>query len=328
MQQLLGLGLTDENNKRSLVTVEAKIPGEHIDKAAADALTNALRIPSVEIGSLLGDLIGIAGDHARAYRHTKRVEILAKAQQHAHKLGLTTDQFAIPPEGQIYTMLEAFADVDDPTLQDLWARLFASTLDPKNNSNEAATFIPIVRQFTPQDAQVFELVAFVEQYNREKAIACIMVRDRGEVFGSEESSASYLKINDLVLRAISERLKVSSDLLNIDWPELVENLERLGAVGAKPPDFPISHSPRMDGFHNASERELIQNILEQLEKLGMAINSQNISYKVPPKSELAYHVGHKNVETIPVQLTPFGTRLATVLGLLDEKLMYLDETQF
>jgi hypothetical protein len=67
----------------------------------------------------------------------------------------------IPPSFFL-TYLDAAGNVDDETLDELWARLLASAV--ADDSAQQLGFIGVLRQFTPDEARILELLAGGRRY--------------------------------------------------------------------------------------------------------------------------------------------------------------------
>ena len=124
-------------------------------------IVKALRASGSYLAEILGDLpkdfLGqLIGDRVKA-RRIERATILWEKT-----LGRLRDwrveepeppslKFAIP-------ILEAAVDEENTGLQDLWARLLASAMDPARRDEMRKSFVETVKQMDPMDASVLEAI--------------------------------------------------------------------------------------------------------------------------------------------------------------------------
>jgi hypothetical protein len=104
-----------------------------------------------EAGLLAGDVVGIVRAPFTAFRLKCLGAILRRAQQFVGDADVTP-----LPTGYAVSMLDAMKDVDDPTLQELWAGLLASSLTHRKSVRPR--YIQLLRGLAPIDAAVFEAV--------------------------------------------------------------------------------------------------------------------------------------------------------------------------
>lgn len=132
-----------------------------MDNATTLALigaATALGKPIVDTAcTLIKDLLGrsckVAGgmlaDEVYAFQWTNRIRIAHWAKQIMDQEGIAS---RVLPKGFLLPLLEAAGNVEDPTLQEMWARLISSGV--KDDTSQHPTFIEILRQLTPDEAKI------------------------------------------------------------------------------------------------------------------------------------------------------------------------------
>jgi hypothetical protein len=116
-------------------------------------------------GSYLADIFGdlpknllglLVGDRVRARRIEKATILWEKTQERlrdwrVHEPDPPSLKFAIP-------ILEAAVDEESEGLQDLWARLLATAMDPARRDEMRQAFVETVKQMDPIDALALEAI--------------------------------------------------------------------------------------------------------------------------------------------------------------------------
>jgi hypothetical protein len=119
--------------------------------------------PVVETGcQLLDRLFGkpceVAGnrvaDQIYGWQWANRVRMAARAKVHIEGKGIAP---RVLPPGFLIPLVEAAGNIDDPELQDLWARLLASGVESDNCQHPA--FVRVLQQISPKEATLLNLIA-------------------------------------------------------------------------------------------------------------------------------------------------------------------------
>ncbi len=105
------------------------------------------------MGLLLGPIateLGLAGQDAiRMWRLKNQVGMLERARAICHKAGIP---FSNGTMALVFPLIDAVGNVDDPTLQELWAQLLARGLHSPNSIHPA--FVEVLKQLSAKDAEL------------------------------------------------------------------------------------------------------------------------------------------------------------------------------
>ncbi len=116
-------------------------------KTGADLLEKLLGKPCQVAGAMLSDQIYF-------WQWSNRVRIVARAQQIMDGNSIAA---RVIPKGFLLPLLEAAGNVEDPDLQEMWARLLASSV--KSDEFQHPTFIEALRQLTSDEAKIVKLMS-------------------------------------------------------------------------------------------------------------------------------------------------------------------------
>jgi Abortive infection alpha len=120
----------------------------------------AIAKPAVEtacklIENLLGEPCKVAGgmiaDQIYLWQWTNRIQIANRAKQILDEQQVAA---AVVPPGFLIPLLDSAGNVDDPELQEMWARLLASTVVDIQNGHPA--FINVLRALSRDEARILE----------------------------------------------------------------------------------------------------------------------------------------------------------------------------
>ena len=103
------------------------------------------------IGPACNQLGGIMGDWAGYFRYTNLSTIADKVERRHSRRKLQGKTIPIPPRFAI-PILESASLEDDETLQDVWAKLIANSMDPHFKPGIHPGYIEIVKQMSPDEA--------------------------------------------------------------------------------------------------------------------------------------------------------------------------------
>lgn len=129
---------------------EAKL-GQELVKAARDSGAYLADI----FGDLPRDLMGLLiGDRVKARRIENAVNFAKKLQERLE------DQTAQEPPSLKFAIpiLAAAVDEENEGLQDLWARLLATAMDPARRDQMRQAFVETVKQMDPMDVLVLGVI--------------------------------------------------------------------------------------------------------------------------------------------------------------------------
>jgi hypothetical protein len=157
------------------------------------------------LGTVPEDVVGLLGGDWLKFRRAKNLaDMLATAREKIEKSGVKETQEV--PLTLALPMLRAAADESRAELQDLWARLLATAMDPARANTVRQSFINAVKEFDPLDARLFK---------RLNTMGSAQVANWHQILGAE-------------LHATPDEIEISAD-----------NLERIGCItkhpGRQPP---------------------------------------------------------------------------------------------
>ena len=121
-----------------------------------DALREARPFIEKVFGSLVEDAIGIVSDRLKHYRLTQFHTLQTKTNQRLSELGVEKT-LPVPPSIAV-PLIEAATITDDEEIQDLWAGLMTSAMDPDFKEEIRPAYISIIKDLSPLDARVLQVV--------------------------------------------------------------------------------------------------------------------------------------------------------------------------
>lgn len=130
----------------SIVAVAGKLAdvARPIAESGAQLIENLLGKPCAVAGDLLADQI-------YAWQWSNRIRIAHKAQEALDKQKVASK---VLPPGFLLPLLDAAGNIDDESLQELWANLLASGVQDDTARHPA--FIHTLKQMSPSDAEMFQ----------------------------------------------------------------------------------------------------------------------------------------------------------------------------
>lgn len=306
-----------EGKGNEIVSVKANIivPGESLDKAAADVLKSALNLPATEASGLLGDAIGVIGDRLKVFRFENRVSCLIAAGDRLAKKGLTLEQAKQISEGEAYDLLEGMGGADNPDTRRMWAGLMASAMDPESGVSADKGFVRILEAMSQREARIIEFLAdvklFEESGRAEAQEFSAKVNEAGGDMQSEILQHWIEESNERKTVARGLLTKKASSLGELGSGDLL-NLRRLGLVET------IGHStsPRIDFYGRGRDSRELEHLVEEI---GKRIEGIETTLSVNDDSqEGAIQVTSRGDLQISCKLSRFGEQFIEACGLLDE----------
>jgi hypothetical protein len=197
--------VSDETAKAGAVAVAetAKTVGKAID--ATSGFGGWLK---QTLGTIPEDLLGIAGgDWLHQQRQRNVLAMKAKTEEIRLRIGAGPPN--APSPSVVMPLLIGAADESRPELQDLWAALLASALQPDGGNRVRRAFFETLKAMEPDDARLF----------------------RAHML-SPPAAGEYTERIDRQ-RAIEASAKLTGTALTISW----DALTKLGLILADPPGF-------------------------------------------------------------------------------------------
>lgn len=125
-------------------------------KAAADVALAAIGGTSDGVRGTAVDVWGgLVGDRIKEWRKRNLVNSLEKTAVHLSEKGVDLAKARHLPEGELYRIFEGSSKAEEPSLNEMWARLLASSMDPNNAIKADEALTKILEQLAPNDAKLF-----------------------------------------------------------------------------------------------------------------------------------------------------------------------------
>ncbi|MGO3928788.1 DUF4393 domain-containing protein [Rhodopseudomonas pseudopalustris] len=134
-----------------------------------------------ELGQLLGDQM-------RFWRFKNAVNIMIKSEELIKARGLSSEQVKALPFGEGLRLLEAASLEDDNSVQDLWARLMANSVDPDLSVTPEKMYIDVLKSFSGREACFLDLLARHEGSVRARMTTAEITEARAKLLEFAESS--------------------------------------------------------------------------------------------------------------------------------------------
>jgi Abortive infection alpha len=104
---------------------------------------------------------GLLGDQLRYWRAKNLDRLAEKWCNHLTARGVDPVTARSLPFGEAYRVLEAASMEEDEDVQDLWARLLASAMDPARQTGIKKFYIDLLKSFGPAEAAFIDLLWFI-----------------------------------------------------------------------------------------------------------------------------------------------------------------------
>lgn len=154
------------------------------------------------------------GDQMRFWRFKNGVRILEKAQSIVEQRGLKPEQVKALGFGEGLLLLEAASLEEDDTVQQLWARLMANTVDPERHIKPEKVYVDLLKSISGREAILLDLIDQIE--------------DKGRNFRNNAEIDAFVKHMSGLADSKWRRFKEDERALS------VQNLVRLRCVAIRP----------------------------------------------------------------------------------------------
>ncbi|KZL25611.1 Abi-alpha family protein [Pseudovibrio sp. WM33] len=294
------------------------IPSE-IRHSLAEVVVDLLKPPAKELGSLVGDTIGILSDRVRRKREMNAKIGLSETRKKLEEAGISIETISPPKEEELHLLVNGLSLSDDETVRNLWAGIFAQSLNPDSDVKAERPFVSVLESLSPLDAKIIDFLAFVHCSNEELEqnsskfapvnLFSLTPEEQVKLAKREEvNSKLRSEFNSLVQE--KAELYGLTDLNGTSWSS---NLLRLGIIERVTSDL-----PEMSYFRTSSEdvnaiSDYFESLREQVEALGEKTRSNS----QPPES-IFTHSMWQGLMSLQLQFTEFGTSFARACGLLDK----------
>ncbi|MCG8694783.1 MAG: DUF4393 domain-containing protein [Minwuiales bacterium] len=196
----------NESNGRSQLTASS------LSQAAGQILLNIFGPSSDELGAIIAEDL-------RAWRWRRRnVEnVTEKIDAEIRRRELDPEELAPLPEGDAYRATTACSLEDDELVQEMWAGLFTSAMDPNSNVSASKVFVEILKSIGAVEAGLLLVVHKI---------------DTERVDPTGKSAQEMAAARKAMIENISEFCeKVWRRYLPTDQHNAIQNLMRLRCIG-------------------------------------------------------------------------------------------------
>jgi hypothetical protein len=107
------------------------------------------------IGEPLDATVGMLTDRLRFMRWQRQIRLADRCMEIIHERKLEGKMLVVPPKLALPIVEHASLE-DDDRLQDLWANLLVSAMDPAFKDDPTGSFVEIVMQLRPVEASILE----------------------------------------------------------------------------------------------------------------------------------------------------------------------------
>ncbi len=209
-----------------------------ISRAWGDVIRALLMKPADEVGSLVGDAIGIFGDRVKIKREQNVRLALEDTGKKLSAQAIDLKDITPPDEESLHTVIYGMSLASDEKIRQLWSSILAKAVNPNNDTTIQRPVTNVLEALSPVDARIIEIGAFVI---REKQAIRTVVEKLAGTFGKEPRFMSdHYKETEVidgmpeVVESFMEKLKQKLTELDISeigrdktWPD---NLIRLGII--------------------------------------------------------------------------------------------------
>ncbi len=108
-------------------------------------------------GEPIETTVGMLQDKLAVLRWERQLRLADRVQEILRKCGVEASVAPVPPRLALPIIEKACIEIDD-YLQDLWANLLASSMDPSKASSVRGAFVGIIQEIEVLDAKFLEYV--------------------------------------------------------------------------------------------------------------------------------------------------------------------------
>ncbi len=183
-----------------------------LSQTAGNLLERMLGPAADELGTYLGDQI-----RAWRFRQKNIEEIAEKTSEEIKRRGLDNNRLKSLPQGDVYRAMDACSLEDDETVQQLWAGLFASAMDPDKSISASKVFVDILRSLGPAETGLLLVLHQIETRRPEP---------------EDKTAKGYAAARKLLLESVRTLAdRVWRRRSSSEREKAVQNLMRLRCIG-------------------------------------------------------------------------------------------------
>ncbi len=291
--------------------------GTEIDRSIGELISALLKPAATELGSLIGDTIGLLSDPIRKKRKLNAEKGLSEVRAKLEASGVEMKDITPPKEEELHLLIEGISLSDDENIRNLWTGIFAEALKPDSGVSAERPFIAVLNSLTGLDAKIIEFLAFVirtdSNLRREmkqfipQSVTDITAQDKAQL---EEVAKKNSQLRLAAIEEIENKGKLSG-LDSLSGSEWSDNLLRQGIV-----EIPAKPRQRTNQLvARGSDRRAIDEIVEHLNQQVNVLDEYVERNSARPKNLFAKDRFTGKI-MLEVQLTEFGERLVKACGLV------------
>jgi len=294
--------------------------GKEIDRSLGDIISALMKPAATEVGSLLGDSIGLLTDRIRRKRQMNAEIGLSEVRKKLETAHIDMDTLAPPKEEEIHLLVHGLSLTDDESVRHLWTGLFAKILDPGSSVSAERSFLSALDTLSPMDAKIIDFLASIIRADSEIKRKSQEFRPRNfqsltkdEAAQLDALTTELTSLRKSLTQSIQERASLFGidNLSGQDWSD---NLLRQGLI-ERIPNGPLraESTAQFRSFNQREMQAIVDGLSRQVETLRATISRASSK----PERLLGRRnlLGHQL--QLEVQLTNFGRRFAAACGLLD-----------
>lgn len=287
-----------------------------IDTALSDALRDLLHEPAKEVGSLFANTIGLAGDWIKRKR---AINLQLGGQEARAKLsaaGVKLDEIAAPREEELYLLLNGMSLAGDADLRNMWAGLFAKSLDPNSSVSAERPFISVLESLSPMDVKVIDFITFTTMTDKKLQESITKLGQNDPIKSNQEewkeTNADFKTVSDLRNKAVRS-IKEKADEYGLTSPDpgCLDNLLRQGVLVRRP--LP-KRSPSISSLRLNDAHEIAKSIIQIKQQI---IDEEEAEKRNSASPEKLFTISRDgDCITMEIELSNFGRRFAEACGVL------------
>lgn len=293
--------------------------GKEIDRSLGDIISALLKPAATEVGSLLGDSIGLLTDRIRRKRQLNAELGLSEVRKKLEAAHVDMDTLVPPKEEEIYLLVNGLSLTEDESVRHLWAGLFAKILEPGSTISAERSFLSVLGSLSPMDAKIIDFLASIIRADSEIRRKSQEFRPRNFQSLTKDEAAQLDVLNaelTSLRKSLIQEMQERASLFGIDklsGQDWSDNLLRQGLI-ERIPNGPLraESTARFRSFNQREMQAIVDGLSRQVETLKATISRASSK---PERILGKRNLGHQL--QLEVQFTNFGRRFAAACGLLD-----------
>ncbi len=302
------------------------LPGEAIDKAAADIINKTVGAASdgtiITMQNVLG---GLFGDSIREWRTRKLIDRTSETAAIMKRKGIDLKQVRALPMGEWYALFESASTEESSEVGTLWSALLANALDPSSSVKIDNDLISVLKQLTPIDANILLFLDYCEKIkNKFKQKLPTQPRgmrpfyDTNEDCEWKEYDRNHHSVQSAAIEKITPRYEALKSDIGDQFSPSIGNLSRLSLIEHHKRKFDlgkIDHYGLQINLNGTSEDDLhylhteIDEKIEEIERALEIIAESTQSLNLNSQTKILPDSMSLNNSWTMYDLTSFGRRL-------------------